>query len=100
MNDFPVYQQLRALNNMAEWKYLSTGAHTFTASSTGAAYRIVPLRNSNFKSMTNTWCLNSSVLTSADTISAGCEITGKITAITVVKGRAAANIAKEELFIS
>ncbi len=100
MSDYPVYNQLRALNNMAYWKYLSTGAHTFTASSTGAAYRIVPLRNSVFKSMTNTWCINATGLTSADTIVAGNEITGKITAITVVAGRAAAYIARQALFIS
>ncbi len=99
MNEFEIYKQLRAQNNLAHCKFLSTGAHTFTASSTGAAYRIVGLTNWRAKSMTNPMWISASALTSATTMVAGTEITGRITAITIVAGRAVAYLAREALFV-
>jgi hypothetical protein len=99
MDEFNVVQQLKAQNKIARWKYLTTGAHTFSASSTGAAYCIVGLRAWRAKSMTNTMCINSTLVTSADTLAAGQAITGRITAITINAGRAAAYIAPDALLL-
>lgn len=99
MDEYNIVQQLKAMNKLARWKYLSTGAHTFTASSTGAAFAIVGLRAWRAKSMTNLMCINSTAVTSADTLAAGQAITGRITAITINAGRAAAYIAQDPIFL-
>lgn len=97
--DYDAWVQLKALNNLTKCKYLSTGAHTFTASSTGAAYRIVGLTSWRAKSMTNPAWISAAALTSADTLAANSEITGKITAITIIAGRAVAYLAHTPLFV-
>jgi hypothetical protein len=99
MNEFGIYKQMQANNNQAVCKFLSTGAHTFSASSTGAAYRIVGLTNWRAKSMTNPMWISAAALSSVTTMVAGTEITGKITAITIVAGRAVAYLAREPFFI-
>jgi hypothetical protein len=50
--------------------------------------------------MTNSAWVSAAALTSADTLAANSEITGKITAITIVKGRAVAYMAKAAAFLS
>ncbi len=96
-SDRPVLKQLRALNRMATSFYInSTVATTFST----AAYCIdIISAKANIKAMTNTWMVNDTRVASADTLVAGDSIYGKITAITMVSGRAIAYCAPAAVFL-
>jgi hypothetical protein len=96
MTDWPSAKLLRALNGMAVSYYLnSTVATTFST----AAYLVETISTAaKIKAITNAWMMNDSAITSADTLPAGTQLRGKITAITMVSGRAVAYCAPAYVF--